>query len=326
MKKLIFIVFIFVGIIQGQSYYNSSNRGAEIDSSVGGNFGSKNIVTSGKVIIGDGTDYHTPPYFSIQNYDSLVSPGWWGQMRLFQRSVDIPEARVGGLVANIEFKQIGSNRTYADWEYTAGILSKTDFTLNNVNQTSSYWGAGYVTEMNTYSTKNMLAYYGLRLYGVQINGAGNLINYYGVSVTAPVHTSSGRITNQYSFYSNSSATVTGDAYHFYGNGNYPSYFGGSVNANSGFCYFTDAQVSDAYVLTIKGIGSYIVGMEITFKANTANTDGATVNVNSLGAKALTKASAGAINTALATGDILAGQIIKAVYDGTQFQVISRLAQ
>ena len=91
-------------------------------------------------------------------------------------------------------------------------------------------------------------------------------------------------------------------------------------------YVADAQANDTYVVALTHISAYTAGLEITFKANTANTDGATVNVNGLGAKALTKASVGAINTALATGDILAGQIIKAVYDGTQFQVISRLAQ
>lgn len=122
------------------------------------------------------------------------------------------------------------------------------------------------------------------------------------------------------------AKLTGTKYHFYGLGNQPSYFGGSVNANAGFCYFTDAQASDTYVLTITGISSYLTGLEITFKANTANTDGATVNVNSLGAKNLTKVASGSVATALATGDIIAGQIVKAVYDGTQFQVISRLAQ
>ena len=96
---------------------------------------------------------------------------------------------------------------------------------------------------------------------------------------------------------------------------------------AGICnYVADAQANDTYVVALTHISAYTAGLEITFKANTLNTDGATVNVNGLGAKALTKATSAGVNTALATGDIIAGQIIKAVYDGTQFQVISRLAQ
>lgn len=134
----------------------------------------------------------------------------------------------------------------------------------------------------------------------------------------------------YGYYSNMSdnnfaSHVYTNAFHFYGKGNYPSWFGGSVNA-LGFNYFSDAQASDAYVVTLAGAHTLVAGLEITFKANTANTDGATVNVNGLGAKALTKCASGSVATALATGDIIAGQIVKAVYDGTQFQVISRLAQ
>jgi len=78
-------------------------------------------------------------------------------------------------------------------------------------------------------------------------------------------------------------------------------------------------------MVLSGAHTLVAGLEVTFIATTANTDGATLTINSLTAKALTKASGGAINTALATGDILAGQVVKAVYDGTQFQVISRLA-
>lgn len=115
-------------------------------------------------------------------------------------------------------------------------------------------------------------------------------------------------------------------YLFNGKGNFPSYFGGVVNAEYGYNYFSDAQVNDTYVLTISGITAYAVGQEITFKANTANTDGATVNVNAMGAKALTKVAGGSVATALATGDIIAGQMVKAIYDGTRFQIISRLAQ
>jgi hypothetical protein len=118
----------------------------------------------------------------------------------------------------------------------------------------------------------------------------------------------------------------GDNYHFYGNGTYPSYFGGTVNSSGGYNYAQDIAASDAYRIVLKGGHSLIAGLEVTFKVVTANTGAATLQVNSLTATALTKVTAAGVNVALATGDIIAGQIVKAVYDGTQFQIISRLAQ
>ena len=59
-----------------------------------------------------------------------------------------------------------------------------------------------------------------------------------------------------------------------------------------------------------------------FTANTANTDGATVNVNGLGAKAILKMH----DQALATGDIEAGQVVVVVWDGANYQMLSQLAQ
>jgi len=132
------------------------------------------------------------------------------------------------------------------------------------------------------------------------------------------------ITNAYGMYSNIGSGLS-NAFHFYTIGNYPSWFSGNVNA-MGYNYATDGGSTDAYVITLKGAHTLSAGLEVTFKANTANTGAATLQVNSLTAKALTKATASGVNTALATGDIVAGQIIKAVYDGTQFQIISRLAQ
>lgn len=98
------------------------------------------------------------------------------------------------------------------------------------------------------------------------------------------------------------------------------FFAGGIN------YAPDTSSTDAYKIVLSGDFVLSTGLEVTFKVVTANTDGATLTVNALTTKALTKCSAGSVATALATGDIIAGQIVKAVYDGTQFQIISRLAQ
>lgn len=71
------------------------------------------------------------------------------------------------------------------------------------------------------------------------------------------------------------------------------------------------------------LAAYTTGLRIQFKADVANTGAMTINVDGLGAKALTKLS-GAIDTALAANDVRANQYVLAIYDGTQFQMLSQL--
>lgn len=64
--------------------------------------------------------------------------------------------------------------------------------------------------------------------------------------------------------------------------------------------------------------AYVTGREYRFVAAAANTGAATLNLNSLGAKAITKNGA----AALTGGEIASGQAVTVVYDGTQFQLVS----
>jgi hypothetical protein len=66
--------------------------------------------------------------------------------------------------------------------------------------------------------------------------------------------------------------------------------------------------------------AYATGQRFTFVSAGANTGAATININSIGAKALTKNGA----TALSAGDIPSGAAVEVVYDGTQFQVVSAM--
>lgn len=85
----------------------------------------------------------------------------------------------------------------------------------------------------------------------------------------------------------------------------------------------DAGSTDAYaILASPGISAYYTGMVAVFKANTANTGAATLNVNSQGATAIKKLK----DQDLETGDILAGQWVTVVYDGTNFQMLSPSSQ
>ena len=83
-------------------------------------------------------------------------------------------------------------------------------------------------------------------------------------------------------------------------------------------YLTDTGVANAYVITPSPvITSYVAGQIFRFKAVNANTGASTVSANGLTAKSILKN----VSVALATGDILAGQIITTIYDGANFQII-----
>jgi hypothetical protein len=67
-----------------------------------------------------------------------------------------------------------------------------------------------------------------------------------------------------------------------------------------------------------GMGAYAAGQCFRFVSSGANTTtSVTLNLNGLGAKAITKNGA----TALAVGDIPSGAVVEVVYDGTQFQLV-----
>lgn len=66
-----------------------------------------------------------------------------------------------------------------------------------------------------------------------------------------------------------------------------------------------------------GLSAYATGQCFRFTSAGANTGATTLNINSIGAKAITKYG----TTALASGDIPSGAVIEVVYDGTQFQLV-----
>lgn len=83
-------------------------------------------------------------------------------------------------------------------------------------------------------------------------------------------------------------------------------------------YFASSSTgNDSYAITLSPAHTaYEVGREYIFKADVANTGSASLNVDGLGAKTLVKNS----STPLSNGDIPAGAIIHAVYDGTNMQI------
>lgn len=84
-------------------------------------------------------------------------------------------------------------------------------------------------------------------------------------------------------------------------------------------YAEDGGSTDAYAVALDpAIVAYVTGLMVVFKANTANTGAATLNVNGKGAKTIKKNK----DQDLASGDIQSGHVIVVIYDGTNFQLQS----
>jgi len=93
---------------------------------------------------------------------------------------------------------------------------------------------------------------------------------------------------------------------------------GSTSTGSGLkSGIATASVTDIYTTTITGVTSYTTNDAYIIKFNTANSDGATININGLGAVQLVKNN----NVIITGGDISVGQEFIVVYDGTNFQML-----
>jgi hypothetical protein len=81
---------------------------------------------------------------------------------------------------------------------------------------------------------------------------------------------------------------------------------------------TSTGSSNAYVLSVDSqIDAYVTGQKVRFQANHASTAAVTVNVNSLGAKAVKFAD----GTVVGAGHIVSGQMVELAYNGTDFILV-----
>lgn len=89
--------------------------------------------------------------------------------------------------------------------------------------------------------------------------------------------------------------------------------------DSAFTYLTSPSGTNTMTATAAlGMSAYVTGQRFFFVAPSTNTGACTLNINSIGSKAITKQG----TTALAAGDIQSGAVVQVVYDGTQFQMVS----
>jgi hypothetical protein len=66
------------------------------------------------------------------------------------------------------------------------------------------------------------------------------------------------------------------------------------------------------------LSAYATGNQFSFVVANTNTGAVTINVDGIGAKAITRTG----TTALVAADMVAGQVVEIIYDGTRFQLIN----
>ncbi len=93
------------------------------------------------------------------------------------------------------------------------------------------------------------------------------------------------------------------------------------NQSANWCGTATGTVNVITATATPAITAYAAGQVFRFVSSGANTTNVTINVNSLGAKAITKNG----TTALAAGDIPSGAVVEIIYDGTRFQFIGVVA-
>lgn len=96
----------------------------------------------------------------------------------------------------------------------------------------------------------------------------------------------------------------------------------NVDDLNGPTFCSDAGANDTYACSLSPAPTaYVTGNQYRFKANTINTGDATINFNGIGPITI-KRVIGGITANLRDGDILAGQWVTVVYDGTNMQLVS----
>jgi len=107
---------------------------------------------------------------------------------------------------------------------------------------------------------------------------------------------------------------------------------GVANATARTNYASAGQVQDStlqYLTSVSGtntitalapisMGALAAGQTFRFIVAATNTGSVTLNINSIGAKSITKNGA----TALSSGDLVINSMVEIIYDGTQFQVLN----
>jgi hypothetical protein len=91
----------------------------------------------------------------------------------------------------------------------------------------------------------------------------------------------------------------------------------TADITGGGLEYAIASGTNAYTATISGVTAYTDGDTYAIKFTNGNDDDSTININGLGAKTLVKQA----NITVTGGDIVSGQQLIIIYDGTNFQCL-----
>jgi len=84
-------------------------------------------------------------------------------------------------------------------------------------------------------------------------------------------------------------------------------------------YLTSVSGTNTITATASfGMTAYVTGQVFSFVSAGANTGACTLNINSIGAKAIVKTD----GSALVSGDVASGGAVQVIYDGTNFQLLN----
>jgi len=91
-----------------------------------------------------------------------------------------------------------------------------------------------------------------------------------------------------------------------------------IQGGGAFTFVTAAGTDTITGTTSPTLTAYATGNQFSFLVANTNTGAVTINVDALGAKAITRTG----TTALVAGDMVAGQAVEIIYDGTRFQLVN----
>ncbi|NBP03274.1 MAG: hypothetical protein EBU90_24955, partial [Proteobacteria bacterium] len=225
--------------------------------------------------------------------------------------------------SNIESTQFS---TY--WTDATNYVSKFEILTrgSNISFTPklSVNGSGAL-EFNKYG---LGTFSGTLAYSLGVDASGNVIEFVGgggtvtsVTATTPL-TSSGGTTPDISTSMNTNkligrGTAGVGVMEEITLGTGLSLSGTTLNATGGGIKSGIASGTNNYTVTISGVSSYTDGDAYVIKFTNGNDADSDININGLGVKNLVKE----VNTRVTGGDIVSGQDLIIIYDGTNFQTL-----
>lgn len=166
---------------------------------------------------------------NYQPSPSFSSSRWGGAVKIFEQLNEPINSFMTPLSIYGIYKQKTNSSDLSEYVGSPrGLQLRLDTHLDNKNQ-ASVIASGIEIELYHAGNYTLGASYGLRLIH-QILDTGNVTTHYGIFLDAPWGTSTGKFMNYYAMYSKLHSTdyIEGKYYHFYGEGDAPSFFGGPM--------------------------------------------------------------------------------------------------